>query len=193
MRKEEKNSVLNLPNILSLLRILLIPVFLALMIQGKVMEASAVFFFAGFTDVLDGFAARLLHQRTKIGALLDPAGDKLLMTSAFIVLTIPSLNSPHIIPLWLTIAVISRDLFIVSSAFALYKLRGQKTFLPSIWGKSSTVCQFMVLILVLFFNSFQISFPYLRLLYFLTLALTLLSGMHYSYIGFRIISVPKRS
>ncbi len=193
MRKEEKNSLLNLPNILSLLRILLIPVFLVLMIQGKVMEASAVFFFAGFTDVLDGFAARLFHQRTKIGALLDPAGDKLLMTSAFIVLTIPSLNSPHIIPLWLTIAVISRDLFIVSSAFALYKLRGQKTFLPSLWGKSSTVCQFMVLILVLFFNSFQISFPYLRLLYFLTLALTLLSGMHYSYIGFRIISVPKRS
>jgi len=193
MRKEEKNSLLNLPNILSLLRILLIPVFLALMIQGKVMEASAVFFFAGFTDVLDGFAARLLHQKTKIGALLDPAGDKLLMTSAFIVLTIPSLNSPHIVPLWLTIAVISRDLFIVSSAFALYKLRGQKTFLPSLWGKSSTVCQFMVLILVLFFNSFQISFPYLRLLYFLTLALTLLSGVHYSYIGFRIISVPKRS
>ncbi len=193
MRKEEKNSLLNLPNILSLLRILLIPVFLALMIQGKVMEASAVFFFAGFTDVLDGFAARLLHQKTKIGALLDPAGDKLLMTSAFIVLTIPSLNSPHIIPLWLTIAVISRDLFIVSSAFALYKLRGQKTFLPSLWGKSSTVCQFMVLILVLFFNSFQISFPYLRLLYFLTLALTLLSGMHYSYIGFRIISVPNKS
>jgi cardiolipin synthase len=193
MRKEEKNSLLNIPNILSLLRILLIPVFLVLMIQGKVMEASAVFFFAGFTDVLDGFAARLLHQRTKIGALLDPAGDKLLMTSAFIVLTIPSLNSPHIIPLWLTIVVISRDLFIVSSAFALYKLRGQKTFLPSIWGKSSTVCQFMVLILVLFFNSFQISFPYLRLLYFLTLALTLLSGVHYSYIGFRIISVPKRS
>ena len=193
MRKEEKNSLLNLPNILSLLRILLIPVFLALMIQGKVMEASAVFFFAGFTDVLDGFAARLFHQKTKIGALLDPAGDKLLMTSAFIVLTIPSLNSPHIIPLWLTIAVISRDLFIVSSAFALYKLRGQKTFLPSLWGKSSTVCQFMVLILVLFFNSFQISFSYLRLLYFLTLALTLLSGVHYSYIGFRIISVPKRS
>jgi len=192
MRKEEKNSLLNLPNILSLLRIFLIPVFLVLMIQGKVMEASAIFFFAGFTDVLDGFAARLFHQKTKIGALLDPAGDKLLMTSAFIVLTIPSLNSPHIIPLWLTIVVISRDLFIVLSAFALYKLRGQKTFLPSLWGKSSTVCQFMVLILVLFFNSFQISFPYLRLFYFLTLALTLLSGVHYFYIGFRIISVPKK-
>jgi cardiolipin synthase len=193
MRKEKKSSFLNLPNILSLLRILLIPVFLVLMIQGKIVEASAVFFFAGFTDVLDGFAARLLHQETKIGALLDPAGDKLLMTSAFIVLTIPSLNSPHIIPLWLTIIVISRDLFIVSSAFALYKLQGQKSFPPSLLGKSSTVCQFMVLILVLFFNSFQISFSYMHLLYFLTLVLTLLSGMHYSYIGFRIISLPRKS
>jgi len=193
MRKEEKNSLLNLPNILSLLRILLIPVFVVLMIQGKIVEASAVFFFAGFTDVLDGFAARLLRQKTKIGALLDPAGDKLLMTSAFIVLTIPSLNSPHIIPLWLTIVVISRDLFIVSSAFALYKLRGQKSFPPSLLGKSSTVCQFMVLILVLLFNSFQISFPYLQLLYYLTLALTLLSGVHYSYVGFRIISLPRKS
>jgi len=192
MRKEDKNSLLNIPNILSLLRILLIPVFVVLMIQRKIMAASAVFFFAGFTDVLDGFAARLLHQKTKIGALLDPAGDKLLMTSAFIVLTIPSLNFPHIIPLWLTIAVISRDLLIVSSAFALYKLRGQKSFPPSVLGKSSTVCQFMVLILVLLFNSFQISFPYLSLLYFLTLALTLLSGIHYSYIGFRIMSVPRK-
>ncbi len=184
---------MNLPNILSLLRILLIPVFVVLMTQGKIAEASAVFFFAGFTDVLDGFAARLLRQKTKIGALLDPAGDKLLMTSAFIVLTIPSLNSPHIIPLWLTIVVISRDLFIVSSAFALYKLRGQKSFPPSLLGKSSTVCQFMVLILVLLFNSFKISFPYLHFLYFLTLAFTLLSGVHYSYVGFRIISLPKKS
>ena len=193
MRNEEKNIILNLPNILSLLRILLVPVFVVLMVQRKIVEASAVFFFAGFTDVLDGFAARLLHQKTKIGALLDPAGDKLLMTSAFIVLTIPSLNSPHIIPLWLTIVVISRDLFIVSSAFALYKLRGQKSFPPSLLGKSSTVCQFIVLILVLLFNSFQISSPYLRPLYFLTLALTLLSGIHYSYIGFKIISLPRKS
>jgi cardiolipin synthase len=192
MKKEDKNSLLNIPNILSLLRIFLIPVFVVLMIQRKIVAASAVFFFAGFTDVLDGFVARLLHQKTKIGALLDPAGDKLLMTSAFIVLTIPSLNFPHIIPLWLTITVISRDLLLVSSAFALYKLRGQKSFPPSLLGKSSTVCQFMVLILVLLFNSFQISFPYLSLLYFLTLALTLLSGMHYFYIGFRIMSLPRK-
>ena len=193
MREEEKNNFFNLANILSLLRILLIPVFLVLMVQGKVVAASVVFFVAGFTDVLDGFAARLLHQKTKIGALLDPAADKLLMTSAFVVLTIPSLNFPYVIPLWLTVIVIGRDLFIVSSAFALYKLRGQKDYPPSLFGKSSTVCQFVVLVLVLFLNSFQISFPYMRLVYYLTLALTLLSGVHYSYIGFKILSAPRKS
>ena len=190
--KTKKNRLFILPNVISLLRILLIPIFIVMMLQRKTLEAFAVFLLAGLTDLLDGFTARLWHLKTRIGALLDPAADKLLMTASFIVLTIPSINSPHIIPLWLTIVVISRDLVIVSSAFVLYKLRGQKTFRPSLLGKASTVCQIMVVLLVLFFNSFQISSPYLSLLCLLTLALTLLSGFHYFYIGIRLISFPKR-
>lgn len=193
MRKEKKNSLLILPNVISLSRILLIPIFIVMMLHRKTLEAFVVFLVAGLTDLLDGFTARLWHLKTRIGALLDPAADKLLMTASFIVLTFPSINSPNVIPLWLTIVVISRDLVIVSSAFIIYKLRGQKTFRPSLLGKSSTVCQVMVILLVLFFNSFQISSPYLSLLYLLTLALTLLSGLHYSYIGVRMISLPKRS
>ncbi len=193
MRKEKKNSLLTLPNIISLSRILLVPIFLVFMIHRKITEAFVVFLLAGFTDVLDGFTARIWHQKTKIGALLDPAADKLLMTASFIVLTIPSLNFPNIIPLWLTIVVISRDLFIVSSAFALYKLRGQKTFRPSLLGKTSTACQVLVVLLVLLFNSIQISSPYLSLLYFSTLAFTILSGLHYSYISIRMISLPQKS
>jgi len=191
--KAKKNRLFILPNVISLLRILLIPIFIVMMLHRKTLEAFAVFLLAGLTDLLDGFTARLWHLKTRIGALLDPAADKLLMTASFIILTLPSINSPHIIPLWLTIVVISRDLVIVSSAFVLYKLRGQKTFRPSILGKASTVCQVMVVLLVLFFNSFQISSPYLSLLYLLTLVLTLLSGFHYSYIGIRMISLPKRS
>ena len=193
MRKEEKNSLFNLPNILSFLRILLIPIFLVLMFHRKIPEAFAVFLLAGITDVLDGLAARIWHQKTRIGALLDPAADKLLMTASFIVLTVPALNSPNFIPLWLTTVVIGRDLLIVSSAFVIYKLRGQKTFNPSILGKASTVCQFTVIFLVLLFNSIRILSPYLNLLYLLTLSLTLLSAVHYSYVGFRMISLPKRS
>ena len=193
MRKEKKNSLFTLPNILSFLRILLVPVFLVLMFHRKTLESFAVFLLAGFTDVLDGFTARIWHQKTRIGALLDPAADKLLLTASFIALTIPALNSPNIIPLWLTIVVISRDLLIVSSAFIIYKLRGQKTFHPSILGKASTVCQVTVVLLVLLFNSIQISSPYLSFLYLLTLSLTLFSTVHYSYIGFRMISPPPRS
>lgn len=192
MRKE-KNSLLNLPNLLTLLRILLIPVFLFMMAHRKTPEAFAIFLLAGLTDVLDGFTARIWHQKTRIGAFLDPAADKLLMTASFIVLTLPDLNSPNLIPLWLTIVVISRDLLLVSSAFALYKLRGQKKFPPSILGKICTVFQIAAVLSVLFFNTLHLSPPYLNWIFLLTLAFTILSGVHYSYIGSRMIFSPKKS
>ncbi len=193
MKRKEKNNVFNFPNTLSLLRILLIPIFLILIVNRKTLEAFVVFLVAGFTDVLDGFTARIWNQKTKIGALLDPAADKLLMTASFIVLSLPDLNSPNVIPLWLTLVVISRDLFIVSFAFAAYKLQGQKKFPPSILGKTCTVLQCAVAILVLFFNSVQMSTPYLNWLFLLTLVFTLLSGVHYSFIGYKIMTTSKQS
>ncbi len=193
MKEKEKKNVFNFPNTLSLLRILLVPIFLILIINRKTLEAFVVFLTAGFTDILDGFTARLWNQKTKIGALLDPAADKLLMTASFIVLSLPALNSPNVIPLWLTIIVISRDLSIVSFAFAAYKLRGQKIFPPSTLGKTCTVLQCAVAILVLFFNSVHISTPYLNWLFLLTLVFTLLSSVHYSFIGYKIMTTSKQS
>jgi cardiolipin synthase len=187
MREREKSVWLALPNIISLVRILLIPVFVLMMIWRKTPEAFAVLLLAGSTDVLDGFTARALKQRTKLGTLLDPAADKLLITASFILLTIPRLNSPNVIPLWLTITVIGRDLFIVSGAFLLFKLRGQKTFPPSIPGKASTVCQIIVVWLVLLFNLAKVTPPFLVWLYFLTLALVILSTLDYSKFGLRIM------
>ena len=192
VKEKKTNNFFNLPNTISLSRILLIPIFLVLVINRKTLEAFVIFLVAGFTDILDGFAARLWNQKTKMGALLDPAADKLLMTASFIILSIPGLNSPNVIPLWLTIAVIGRDLYIVSGAFTAYKLRGQKKFPPSILGKTSTVLQCAVPSLVLFFNSAQISSPYLNWLYLSTLVFTLLSGIHYSYIGYKIMTTPKQ-
>lgn len=193
MEKDQKNTLLTLPNVLSFLRILLIPLFLFMMLQQKVIEAFVVFLIAGLTDLLDGITARLWHQKTKIGALLDPAADKLLMTASFIILTFPSLNSPSTIPLWLTIVVISRDVYLVSSTLILYKIRSQKSFPPTFLGKASTVCQMSVILFVLFTNSLQISFPYLTWLYLITLAFTLLSGFHYSLFGYRILFPPKQN
>lgn len=191
MSKKKRSDILNLPNILSLLRIFLIPVFLVLMVNQKITEAFIVFLLAGLTDVLDGFAARLLHLKTKIGAFLDPAADKLLMTASFIILTLPALNSPNVIPVWLTVSVIGRDLLIASAAFVLFKLKGQKTFLPSLLGKTCTVLQVLVPLLVLFLNVRQISSSLLTWLYYLTLVFTLLSAIHYSFIGYRMLSRPR--
>ena len=191
MINEESNRLLTLPNILSISRILLIPVFLMMIARGKAFGALFIFLLAGSTDLFDGLIARQFHQKTKIGALLDPAADKLLATPSFIVLSLPSLNLLNTIPMWLTISIISRDVLISAGALVAFKLRGQKRFTPSIFGKASTVCQFSVIFFVLFFNYVQISPPYLSWLYFATLFFTLVSGIHYVMIGFKIIFPPK--
>lgn len=188
---EEDNALLTTPNILTILRILLVPVFLAMMLQQKTFHALAVFLVAGATDILDGFAARIWHQKTKIGAVLDPAADKLLLTTGFVLLTIPSLSSPHVIPLWLTLVVVGRDIVIVIGAIILFKLIGQKTFYPSLLGKTSTFCQVLVVLLVLLFNAFEVISISLMWAYYVTLIATILSGIHYGSVGFRLLSATK--
>ena len=188
---EEDKVLLTTPNILTILRILLVPVFLAMMLQQKAFPALAVFLVAGATDILDGFAARIWHQKTKIGAVLDPAADKLLLTTGFVLLTIPSLSSPHVIPLWLTLVVVGRDIVIVTGAFVLFKLISQKTFYPSLLGKISTFCQVSVVLLVLLFNAFEVISVSLMWAYHVTLITTVASGIHYALVGFRLLSSAK--
>ena len=189
----DESRFLTLPNILSISRILLVPVFLITVTQEKAFGALAVFLLAGSTDLLDGLTARIWHQKTKIGALLDPAADKFLATSSFIALSLPSLNLLNTIPMWLTSSVIGRDVLISLGALIAFKLRGRKRFDPSIFGKASTVCQFSVIFFVLFFNYTQTSPSYLSWLYYVTLFLTIISGIHYVMIGFKMIFPPKQS
>ena len=188
---EEDSILLTAPNILTILRILLVPVFLTMMLQQKAFLALAVFLVAGATDILDGFAARIWHQKTKIGAVLDPAADKLLLTTSFILLTIPSLSSPHVIPLWLTLVVVGRDIVIVTGALILFKLISHKTFYPSLLGKTSTFCQVLVVLLVLLFNAFEVTAVSLMWAYYVTLIATAASGIHYVLVGFRLFSSAK--
>ena len=87
---------MNIPNLLTLLRIILSPVIVILLIQGSFFKALIVFIVAGITDALDGFLARVLHQQTVLGAYLDPIADKALLASSFVTLSVL-----HIIPGWL--------------------------------------------------------------------------------------------
>jgi len=183
MNGPNRERIINIPNLFSISRILLIPVFLFMLLNRNNIGALIVFFIAASTDMLDGMAARLLNQKTKLGALLDPVGDKALILAVYTILSISSIDLLNTIPSWLTIAVISKDLYIVTGVFILFKQIGKKDFPPTSLGKYCTFLQMGVLLFVLLFNALASKPGFLIWLYLLTLILTILSGLHYTYIG----------
>ena len=193
MAIENKTNFLTVPNLLTSIRILLVPIFLAMVLKHKSLQALIIFLIAGSTDLLDGLTARLWNQKTKLGAFLDPTADKLLATTAFIALTFPSISSPNNIPLWLTAAAVGRDIIIGSGVLSLYLLINFKQIKPTLLGKATIFCQLTVLLMVLIFNYTQTSPLVLRQLFYLTLILTLLSGIHYIYIGLRLLTAARQA
>ena len=170
-----------LPNLLTLSRILLVPIFLWMMLEEKPVEAFLVFLLAGLTDVLDGLAARLRHQKSKLGLWLDPAADKVLMTAAFVLLGLPGLSKPNAIPFRVVFIVIGRDVLIAIAALLLMCLKGQKAFYPTLLGKVSMVSQVLTVLVVLIFNTLGRTSSILSWFYDATLAATVLSGVQYAY------------
>jgi len=191
MNRAAEERFWNVPNFFSLLRICSIPFFLYLMLRNKVLEALVVFCLASTTDILDGMTARIWHQKTKIGRLLDPAADKLLMTAAIVILSLPAVSHPNTIPLWLTMTIIGRDIVIVTAAWVLYKLRGLTEFPPSLTGKASTVCQMGTILGTLLLNVLDRTPAYLTWLFILTFILTVISGFGYGGRGLRSLSRTK--
>jgi cardiolipin synthase len=174
-----------IPNLLSLLRMGLIPLFVILVVNGDLRKALLVFVVAGVTDALDGFIARFWHQQSPLGAYLDPIADKLLLTTAYVMLSIPSLNHGTRIPPWITILVIARDVLMVSVALVLSLAAGVKRFPPSALSKVNTILQVAAVVLVLVAGSF----PDLRSIelaadtaLYLVAGLTVASGLHYIYL-----------
>lgn len=125
------DRILTIPNLLSMLRLLLVPVFLVLLIQGYDIWALATLAFSGFTDFLDGFLARRLGQVTKLGQQLDPAADRLYILAAMF-----GLAWRELIPWWLVLTILARDLMLLGIGIALHS-RGHRV-LPVIkvgkWG-----------------------------------------------------------
>jgi cardiolipin synthase len=175
-----RDGLWTLPNILSLLRIAAVPFFLWAMISRQSLTALILFAAAGLTDFLDGLAARRLGLRSALGAILDPAADKILMTAAYVACALPSLSKPNVLPLALVVLVVGRDVAIGLGALTLRRLRAKKSFKPSLWGKVSTVLQIGLVGLVLFFNTLKVRpATLLTVAVALTLAATALSGGHY--------------
>jgi len=170
---------LTLANQLTILRIVLIPAFVLLVVYGHLGAALLVFMTAGITDALDGLIARRAHQRTSLGAWLDPMADKLLLLTTFIVLTLPGIPLTNHLPLWLTVAVISRDVVIVGVVAIVSLVMGPRTFRPSIWGKMTTAAFILTSVAVMYFNYRAETSPVVSAGIWISLALTVISSGDY--------------
>jgi cardiolipin synthase len=184
-------SVLTVANQITLLRMLLIPGFVLLVVYGEFGWALAVLLLAGITDALDGLIARKTHQKTTLGAWLDPMADKLLLTSAFVVLTVPGTAITYRIPLWLTVCVLSRDVVIIVTVAIVNLAVGRRTFRPSIWGKTATAIYIVTCLLCMAVNYLQVDSPLLGAAVQLSLAITIVSSLHYIVHAARIINGPE--
>ena len=170
---------LTVPNLLSLLRMGLVPVFIIAVIDGEIGKALLIFVVAGVTDALDGFIARFYGQQSLLGAYLDPIADKLLLTSSYVALSIPSLNRGVEIPLWITVLVIARDVLLVVVALIMYLAAGVRSFPPTVLSKVTTVFQVASVVLVLVSGLLpNLDVVASTVLYVMT-GLTVLSGLDY--------------
>lgn len=185
---------LTVANLLTIGRMVMIPLLVTLILSNHHGGALLVFIAAGLTDLLDGLIARRWRQSSALGAFLDPTADKLLMTACFIILAIP--NHPKSIPdfeianhlpVYLTIVTISRDVFIVMIALLIHLTSGHRAFPPSGLGKATTAVQIVTVGAVLLLNFLEVPAPIpVMTLCWLTLALTVASGLHYIYRGVRL-------
>ncbi|NDY42351.1 CDP-diacylglycerol--glycerol-3-phosphate 3-phosphatidyltransferase [Dissulfurirhabdus thermomarina] len=173
---------MNLPNLLTLLRILLVPLLVICLIERRMAEALAIFAAAGFTDALDGFLARWLRQKTRLGAVLDPIADKLLLMSACVTLAVIGR-----LPGWLAVIVISRDVIILLGVGVLFLILGGVEIRPSFLGKVTTFCQLFTVFLVLAGAWLAGAERWLPAVFWATAAVTVASGLHYMARGLSLV------
>lgn len=181
---------LTVANQLTLLRMLLIPLFVNLIVYGRPGWALFTFVVAGITDGLDGLIARRAGQKTSLGAWLDPMADKLLLVTTFIVLTVPGTDLVNRFPLWLTILVITRDVVIVTTVAIVTAVMGVRTFRPSVYGKAATGVYVLTCVVLMWFNYLGRTSVLVDVGIWASLGMTLVSGFHYIAHAARIINAP---
>jgi cardiolipin synthase len=175
---------MNLPNKLSLFRLFLVPLFA---FSFFLYNADNIFFrnlpiiifsVAVITDAIDGIIARSYGQVTKLGQILDPAADKLLLDTAFLILAFAKIVPSFFrIPVWVACIVFGRDLFMIMGAVIIYKSFNYLDFKPTLVGKFTTLIQVLTIFAILL--NLRYSFMFLNI----TVFFTVLSGFHYLIIG----------
>jgi cardiolipin synthase len=180
-------TILTPANQVTLLRLLLVPVFVLCMLYHLPGWALVTFAVAGVTDMFDGLVARMSGQSTELGAWLDPMADKLLLLSMFVMLTIPTSGMANRLPVWLTVLVISRDVGIILTVAVVNLAVGPRTFLPSIFGKVATAIFVLTGVVTLYFNYLRVTSPVVTVFVYAALVMTLVSGFDYVRRSARIL------
>src|SRR5215813_9521894 len=192
------SRIVNVPNLLTVFRMVLIPVFVSLLFYQRFVLALAVFISAGVTDSLDGLLARRFNQKSQLGTILDPIADKLLLVTSFVVLSMRSvfpqpLPSHLPIPFWVTVAVISRDVFIIVGAAAINMVTGFRGFRPSMLGKINTTVQIVAIGIIILAASVPYGTGYyLPTLYTTVFSMALLSGAHYVFFVSKLLNEERK-
>jgi cardiolipin synthase len=192
------SRILTVPNFLTVFRMVLIPVFVTMLFYQRFIVALGVFVCAGLTDGLDGLLARRFDQRSQLGTVLDPIADKLMMVTAFIVLSMrgifPQPVPSHLpVPFWVTITVISRDVFIIVGAAAINIMTGFRGFRPSWLGKVNTTVQIVAIAAIMFAASVPYyTGYYLPTVYATVFTFAVLSGLHYVFFASKLLNEDRR-
>ena len=170
---------MNIPNILSIFRLFVTVFFVLAVNQGRLRLALALFILQGVSDLLDGFLARIMNKRTSLGAILDPIADKAMLVSSYV-----ALYFHGIIPLWVTMIVLMRDVVVSIGFLILYRMFGRVKLIPSQAGKISTTLQILTVVYVLW----SADRTYQYFFYYPTVCFTLWAGVQYVTRGLRILT-----
>lgn len=173
---------MTIPNLITILRILLVPVLIIYLINNRPLASFIIFIIASASDALDGFIARVFHQKSNLGAHLDPLADKILLMTAFITLAVLKM-----IPSWLVVLTISRDVIILLGVLVLYINRYPVKIDPSILSKATTCIQIATILIVLSNGFLKIEFLK-TYSFWLAAILTIGSGLQYIRAGMIILS-----
>jgi CDP-diacylglycerol--glycerol-3-phosphate 3-phosphatidyltransferase len=180
----------NIANIMTLIRILSVPFFISSIVYYHLASdylryvALGIFSLAIITDVIDGYVARVYHQKTKIGAILDPLADKFLLMSAFICLyQVKSITGSIEIPLWILLIVISRDAILLIGGAAIYLTRGSIDVAPSRLGRMTAFFHVVSIMAAL------LHLPFFPTLWFIVGLLSIVSGIGYLRQGVKVLNV----
>ncbi len=176
--------LINVPNLITIARLALTPWIVASILRGFWREAFWLAIAAGVTDVLDGFAARLLRMPSRVGAYLDPIADKLLLIVSYLALGIAAA-----LPWWIVALVFGRDLFILTMAAYGYFYTPVREFPPTVWGKLSTFLQILAALAVV--NERGGSTISQSPFVWFMVAATAWSGIHYGRRGWTMLKAAR--